>query len=116
MSEYQRPEPCGTQPITAPRLNLRKFKDYDAPAMFEWLNDGKVLRYFVAPPPKSIEEARKELNLRINGSATQFYQAMDKILLYGEKNLTLTDILISLFQRIPYNEAAPRFPGCCFVH
>lgn len=59
MSEYQRPEPCGTQPITAPRLNLRKFKDYDAPAMFEWLNDGKVLRYFVAPPPKSIEEARQ---------------------------------------------------------
>lgn len=59
MSEYRRPEPHGTQPITAPRLNLRKFKDYDAPAMFEWSHDPEVLRYFVAPPPENIDEARQ---------------------------------------------------------
>lgn len=37
-------------------------------------------------------EARKELDLRINGSATEFYRALDKILLYGKKELDLNDI------------------------
>ncbi len=37
-------------------------------------------------------EARSELLLRISGQATDFYKAMDKLNLYGEKNLTLEDI------------------------
>ncbi|MCR5450222.1 MAG: DNA polymerase III subunit delta [Solobacterium sp.] len=74
-----------------------------------WIKQGRVKHlHYGNPSPQELEkwinqdlarkgirmdaEARKELNLRINGSATQFYQAMDKILLYGEKNLTLTDI------------------------
>ncbi len=37
-------------------------------------------------------EARKEFLLRINQSATELYRAMDKLVLYGEKNLELNDI------------------------
>lgn len=37
-------------------------------------------------------DARAEFMLRINGSATEFYRAMDKILLYDKKDLNLEDI------------------------
>ena len=38
------------------------------------------------------QDARAELLLRIAGQTTDFYRAMDKLELYGEKNLTLNDI------------------------
>ena len=37
-------------------------------------------------------DARRELDLRINGSATEFYRALDKIFLYGKNDLDVNDI------------------------
>ena len=57
MDEYKLPRPQGTEPITTPRLNLRKFKDYDAESFFKWSNDEEVLKYFPVKPPENMSEA-----------------------------------------------------------
>ncbi len=41
---------------------------------------------------KLTNEARTELKKRINGSTTELYKTLDKLVLYGEKNLDKSDI------------------------
>ena len=54
---YVKPVPRGTEDITAPRLNLRKFKAYDALQMFKWSEDEETLKYFQTKPARNVEEA-----------------------------------------------------------
>jgi len=57
MNEYKSPHLQGTEPITTPRLNLRKFKEYDVENFFKWSTDEDVLRYFTVNPPENLSEA-----------------------------------------------------------
>lgn len=55
---YVCPTPEGTVDITTPRLDLRRFKERDAEAVFEWSQDELHLAYFQCTPLVNVDEAR----------------------------------------------------------
>lgn len=58
---YKKPLLAGTQELTTEHLDLRRFKERDAAAAYEWSSDGQILKYFQGNQFNNVDEARSAI-------------------------------------------------------